>query len=115
MSLDTAHYAGTNLERTTLVTIALSGGLAALAGVCEVAGVQGQLKHGLSPGYGYTAIIVAWVGRLNPWGIVAVSEMLQIAMNLPIAVAYMLQGLILFSVLALECLDSHRLVWRHSR
>jgi ABC-type uncharacterized transport system permease subunit len=58
-----------DLGRTVLVTVALSGGLAALAGVCEVAGVQGQLKHGLSPGYGYTAIIVAWVGRLNPWGI----------------------------------------------
>jgi general nucleoside transport system permease protein len=125
LSPDAARYAGMDLGRTTLVTIALSGGLAALAGVCEVAGVQGQLKHGLSPGYGYTAIIVAWMGRLNPWGIMAVSvllggllvgsEMLQIAMNLPIAVAYMLQGLILFSVLGLECLDSHRLVWRHRR
>jgi simple sugar transport system permease protein len=125
LSPDTARYAGMNLERATLVTIALSGGLAALAGVCEVAGVQGQLKHGLSPGYGYTAIIVAWMGRLNPGGIIVVSvllggllvgsEMLQIAMNVPIAVAYLLQGLILFSVLALECLDSHRLVWRHRR
>jgi ABC-type uncharacterized transport system permease subunit len=122
LSPDAARYAGMNLGRTTLVTVALSGGLAALAGVCEVAGVQGQLRHGLSPGYGYTAIIVAWMGRLNPWGIIAVSvllggllvgsEMLQIAMNLPIAVAYMLQGLILFSVLGLESLDSHRLVWR---
>ena len=125
LSPDVARYAGMSLGRTTLATIALSGGLAALAGVCEVAGVQGQLKHGLSPGYGYTAIIVAWMGRLNPWGIVAVSlllggllvgsEMLQIAMNVPIAVAYMLQGLLLFSVLGLEWLDSYRLVWRHRR
>jgi ABC-type uncharacterized transport system permease subunit len=122
LSPDAARYAGMNLGRTTLVTIALSGGLAALAGVCEVAGVQGQLRHGLSPGYGYTAIIVAWMGRLNPWGIIVVSvllggllvgsEMLQIAMNVPIAVAYMLQGLILFSALGLEWLDSHRFVWR---
>jgi general nucleoside transport system permease protein len=125
LSPDAARYAGMNLGRTTLVTVALSGGLAALAGVCEVAGVQGQLRHGLSPGYGYTAIIVAWMGRLNPWGIIAVSvllggllvgsEMLQIAMNLPIAVAYMLQGLILFSALGLEWLDSHRLVRRQRR
>jgi ABC-type uncharacterized transport system permease subunit len=125
LSPDAARYAGMDLGRTVLVTVALSGGLAALAGVGEVAGVQGQLKHGLSPGYGYTAIIVAWMGRLNPWGIVAISvllggllvgsEMLQIAMNVPIAVAYMLQGLILFSVLGLEWLDSRRLVWRHRR
>jgi ABC-type uncharacterized transport system permease subunit len=125
LSADAARYAGMNLERTTLVAIALSGGLAALAGVCEVAGVQGQLKHGLSPGYGYTAIIVAWMGRLHPWGIIVASvllggllvgsEMLQIAMNMPIAVAYMLQGLILFSVLGLECLAGYRLVWRDRR
>lgn len=124
-SLDAARYAGMNLERTTLAAMALSGGLAALAGVCEVAGVQGQLKHGLSPGYGYTAIIVAWMARLSLWGIIVVSvllggllvgsDMLQIAMNLPVAAAYMLQGLILFSVLGLEFLVSHRLVWRHRR
>jgi branched-subunit amino acid ABC-type transport system permease component len=58
---------GMNLARTTLLVMALSGELAALAGVCEVAGVQGQLQHGLSPGYGYTAIIVAWLARLDPW------------------------------------------------
>jgi simple sugar transport system permease protein len=100
----------------------LSGGLAALAGVCEVAGVQGQLKHGLSPGYGYTAIIVAWLARLDPWATIVVSillggllvgsDMLQIAMNLPVAVAYMLQGLLLFSVLGVEFLAAHRLVWK---
>jgi general nucleoside transport system permease protein len=122
---DAARYAGMNLERMTMAAMALSGGLAALAGVCEVAGVQGQLKHGLSPGYGYTAILVAWMARLHPWGISVVSvllggllvgsDMLQIAMNLPVAAAYMLQGLILFSVLGLECLVSHRLVWRRRR
>src|ERR687885_1579356 len=47
MSPDAACYAGMKLERTTLVAMALSGGFAALAGVCEVAGVQGPLKHGL--------------------------------------------------------------------
>src|SRR5262249_9700508 len=70
LSPDAAHYAGMNLARTTLLVMALSGGLAGLAGICEVAGVQGQLKHGLSPGYGYTAIIVAWLGRLHPWAII---------------------------------------------
>jgi general nucleoside transport system permease protein len=87
--------------------------------------VQGQLKHGLSPGYGYTAIIVAWLARLDPWATIVVSvllggllvgsDMLQIAMNLPVAVAYMLQGLILFSVLAVEFLVGYRLVWKDAR
>jgi simple sugar transport system permease protein len=87
-----------------------------------VAGVQGQLKHGLSPGYGYTAIIVAWLARLDPWATIVVSvllggllvgsDMLQIAMNLPVAVAYLLQGLILFAVLGVEVLIDYRVVWR---
>jgi general nucleoside transport system permease protein len=125
LSPGAARYAGMNLTRTTLLVMALSGGLAALAGVCEVAGVQGQLKHGLSPGYGYTAIIVAWLARLDPWATIVVSvllggllvgsDMLQIAMNLPVAVAYMLQVLILFSVLAVEFLVGYRLVWKDAR
>jgi general nucleoside transport system permease protein len=125
LSPGAARYAGMNLTRTTLLVMALSGRLAALAGVCEVAGVQGQLKHGLSPGYGYTAIIVAWLARLDPWATIVVSvllggllvgsDMLQIAMNLPVAVAYMLQGLILFAVLGVELLVGYRLVWREAR
>jgi general nucleoside transport system permease protein len=124
LSPSTARYAGMNLSRITLLVMALSGGLAALAGVCEVAGVQGRLKHGLSPGYGYTAIIVAWLARLDPWatipvsvllgGLLVGSDMLQIAMNLPVAVAYLLQGLILFALLGVEVLVDHRVVWKRS-
>jgi general nucleoside transport system permease protein len=121
----TARYAGMNLARITLLVMAMSAGLAALAGVCEVAGVHGQLKRGLSPGYGYTAIIVAWLARLAPWATFVVSvmlgallvgsDMLQIVMNLPVAVAYLLQGLILFAVLGVEFLTGHRLVWKDTR
>ncbi len=116
-----ARYAGMNIPRIMLLVMAVSGGLAGLAGLSEVAGIQGQLKHGLSPGYGYTAIIVAWLARLNPWGVVVVSillggvlvggDMLQITMQLPVAVAYMLQGLILFAMLSLEFLTTHRPAW----
>ena len=77
------------------------------------------------PGYGYAAIIVAWLARLDPWATIVVSvllggllvgsDMLQIAMNLPVAVAYMLQGLILFSVLGVELLVGYRLVWKGTR
>jgi simple sugar transport system permease protein len=119
---EVARYAGMNLVRVMFLVMALSGGLAGLAGACEVSGVQGQLKHGLSPGYGYTAIIVAWLARLNPWativaslflgGLLVGSDMLQIAMNLPVAVAYVLQGLILFALLSVEFLVNHRLVWK---
>ena len=122
LSPSAARYAGMNLDRTTWLVMALSGGLAGIAGVCEVAGVQGQLTHGLSPGYGYTAIIVAWLARLDPWativasvllgGLLVGSDMLQIAMNLPVAVAYLLQGLILFAVLGVEFLRRYRLVWK---
>jgi ABC-type uncharacterized transport system permease subunit len=120
-----ARAAGMPLSRVMLLAMALSGGLAGLAGICEVAGVQGQLRHGFSPGYGYTAIIVAWLGRLNPWGIVMVSmllggllvgsDMLQITMNLPLAVAYVLQGLILFALLSVDVLVNYRLVWVRKR
>jgi general nucleoside transport system permease protein len=122
LSPGAARYAGMNLTRTTLLVMAMNGGLAALAGVCEVAGIQGQLKHGLSPGYGYTAIIVAWLAGLDPWATIVVSvllggllvgsDMLQIAMNLPVAVAYLLQGLILFAVLGVEFLIGYRVVWK---
>jgi len=84
--------------------------------------VQGRIQHGLSPAYGYTAIIVAWLARLNPWGTIVVSvllggllvgsDMLQIAMGLPIAMAYLFQGLILFSVLGLEVFARYRVVWK---
>jgi simple sugar transport system permease protein len=117
-----ARYAGIEVSRVTLCAVALSGGLAGLAGVCEVAGVQGQLKHGLSPGYGYTAIIVAWLARLHPIAIVGMSvllgallvgsDMVQLAMGLPVAVAYLLQGLILFTMLGLDVLANHRLALR---
>jgi simple sugar transport system permease protein len=125
LSPSTARYAGMNLPRITLLVMALSGGLAGLAGICEVAGVQGQLTHSLSPGYGYTAIIVAWLARLDPWrtlvvsvllgGLLVGSDMLQIAMNLPGAVASLLQGLILLSVLGVEFLAGYRLVWKDGK
>ena len=100
--------------------MAVSGALAGLAGMSEVAGVGHQLQRNLSPGYGYTAIIVAWLGRLDPFGIVLVSfllagllvggDQLQLALGLPSAVAPMLQGAILFFLLGGDLLNRYRLV-----
>ena len=117
-----ARYAGMRTRRNIILVMALSGALAGLAGMSEVAGVGHQLQRNLSPGYGYTAIIVAWLGRLHPAGIVLVSfllaallvggDQLQMGMGLPAAVAPMLQGTILFFLLGGEVLTRWRLARR---
>jgi simple sugar transport system permease protein len=113
-----ARYAGMNIARNIMLVMALSGGLAGLAGMSEVGGIAHQLQRNLSPGYGYTAIIVAWLAKLNPWAIVLVSflfagllvggDQLQISMGLPAAIAPMLQGTILFFLLGGEILRRYR-------
>lgn len=115
-----ARYAGMSTRRTILLVMALSGALCGLAGMSEVAGIAHQLQRNLSPGYGYTAIIVAWVGRLHPAGIIAVAfflaallvggDQLQMTMGLPAAVAPMLQGIILFFLLGGEMFTRYRIV-----
>ncbi|MGH2561872.1 MAG: ABC transporter permease [Thermomicrobiales bacterium] len=115
-----ARYAGMNTKRTIVLVMALSGALAGLAGMSEAAGVSHQLQRGFSPGYGYTAIIVAWLGRLNPFGIALVAfllaallvggDQLQTSLGLPAAIAPMLQGTILFFLLGGEILTRYRLV-----
>ena len=117
-----ARYAGINIARNILLVMAVSGGLAGLAGMSEVAGIAHQLQRNLSPGYGYTAIIVAWLARLNPVTIILVAflfagllvggDQLQISMGLPAAIAPMLQGTILFFLLGGETLARYRVVWR---
>ena len=115
-----ARYAGMPTKRTILLVMALSGALCGLAGMSEVAGIGHQLQRNLSPGYGYTAIIVAWVGRLHPLGIAVVAfllagvlvggDQIQMSMGLPAAIAPMLQGIILFFLLGGELLTRYRLV-----
>lgn len=115
-----ATYAGMRTRRAIVVVLAVSGALAGLAGMSEVAGVGHQLQRNFSPGYGYTAIIVAWLGRLNPITIIVVSfllagllvggDQLQLSMGLPSAVAPMLQGAILFFLLGGDFLNWYRIV-----
>ncbi len=114
-----ARYAGINIPRNMLLVMAVSGGLAGIAGMSEVAGIAHQLQRSLSPGYGYTAIIVAWLAKLNPWstlmvaflfaGLLVGGDQLQISMGLPAAIAPMLQGTILFFLLGGEVLSRYRL------
>ncbi len=117
-----ARYAGLNVAGTILVVVALSGGLAGVAGMVEVAGLQHRLIPNLSPGYGYTAIIVAWLGRLHPAGIGLAAvllgglfsggEVLQIMRQLPVSVVFMFQGLLLLAFLAGDLFTRYRVTWR---
>ncbi|MCB0088013.1 MAG: ABC transporter permease [Caldilineaceae bacterium] len=91
----------------------LSGGLAGLAGMSEVAGVVHRLQERFSPGYGFTAIIVAWLAKLNPLAIVLVSYLfagLLVGGDAiqPAGIAQMLQGVILFVMVGGEMLLQYR-------
>ena len=98
---EAARYAGIHLRRLTIYIMTLSGGLAGLAGMSEVAGVSHRLINSVSPGYGFTAIIVAWLARLDPLGALWVAflfgGLLVGADEISSAgIAQLMQGIILF-------------------
>ncbi len=117
-------FAGFSPKRTTLFVFLISGAFAGLAGISEVSGAIQQLRTTISPGYGFTAIIVAFLGRLNPLGIFAAGivlalsylggEAVQISMNMTDKIASVFQGLLLFFVLACDTLIHHRIRFGHS-
>jgi ABC-type uncharacterized transport system permease subunit len=114
-----AAYAGFSQPRNIWLALSLSGGAAGLAGVCEVAGPIGRLQLDISPGYGFAAIIVAFVGRLHPLGIVLAAllmsllylggESVQLELQLPAAVTGLFQGLLLFYLLAADLFVNFRI------
>lgn len=114
-----ARFAGFDPRRTTLIAFAISGGLAGLAGITEVSGQIGQIQPSISPGYGFTAITVAFLGRLNPLGILVASlvvaltfiggESAQILLKLPLDLTQAFQGVLLLCVLAGDALVSYRI------
>jgi general nucleoside transport system permease protein len=113
-----ANYAGISGERTVWIGMLVGGACAGIAGVNEIAGPLGQLQPTASPGYGFAAIIVAFVGRLHPVGIVFASllmsllylggESAQMALALPSAVTGLFQGMLLFFLLASDVLVNYR-------
>jgi simple sugar transport system permease protein len=113
-----ARFAGFDADMLTVLTFAVSGALAGLAGIIEVAGPVGHLQPGFSPGYGFTAIIVAFLGRLNPVGILIAAlflaltfiggEQAQISIKVPLDLTKVFQGLLLFYVLACDALILYR-------
>ena len=114
-----ANYAGIGAKRTVWLGMLIGGACAGLAGVGEVAGPIGQLLPVISPGYGFAAIIVAFVGRLHPVGIFFASllmsllylggEAAQMRMALPSSVTGLFQGTLLFFLLAADVFIHYRL------
>lgn len=112
-------FAGFSRPRMVLFCFLLSGGLAGLAGIAEVASTVGQLQPSISPGYGFTAIIVAFLGRLNPVGVLlaglllAISylggEAAQVTLGISDKVARVFQGILLFFILACDTLILYRI------
>ncbi|WP_066015236.1 ABC transporter permease [Endozoicomonas atrinae] len=118
LDVSAGHFAGFRERRLVYFSLLLCGALAGLAGISEVSGPIGQLVPSVSPGYGYAAIIVAFLGRLHPIGILLASllmalvymggEMGQIDLGLPLAMGSLFQGMLLFFLLACDFLISYR-------
>jgi len=114
-------YAGFGTTRAIWFTLCFAGAMAGLAGAMEICGPIGQLVPTVSPGYGYTAIIAAFLGRLHPVGILMASLLLaltymggdttQIELGIPLAVTQVFQGMILFFLLAADVLIRYRVRW----
>jgi len=113
-----ARFAGFNDRTLIVVTFLISGALAGLAGIIEVSATVNHLQPNISPGYGFTAIIVAFLGRLHPVGILIASlflamtfiggESAQIMMKVPLDLTKVFQGILLFYVLACDTLILYR-------
>jgi simple sugar transport system permease protein len=108
-----ARYAGINIARNTVLVLMISGALAGLAGVSEIAGVVHRLQGSISPGYGFSAIIVAWLAKLNPLLVIPVSVLfgglIQAGREIqPSGVPKMLQGIILVCLIASDLLMRYR-------
>jgi len=120
-----ARYAGFSSRKALWTALLLSGGMAGLAGALEVAGPLGQLTPYVPAGYGFAAIIVAYVGRLHPVGIIFSAilmsmfyiggELAQSRLGLPKSLTGVFQGLLLFTLLACDTLIHYRIRWQAAR
>ncbi|QDC10703.1 ABC transporter permease [Oceanicola sp. D3] len=114
-----ARFSGVNPTRLVLFCLGTSGALAGLAGLFEVSGPAGQVTTDFNVGYGFTAIIVAFLGRLHPIGILLAGllmaltyiggEIAQSQLQLPAAAIQLFQGMLLFFLLAVDLLTNYRI------
>jgi ABC-type uncharacterized transport system permease subunit len=109
-----ARYAGVDIARNILIVFVVSGALAGLAGMSEVGGVVHRLQDRISPGYGYTAIIIAYLAKFGPFRVI-LAAILFGALILagreiqPSGVPAMIQGIVLFALVASEALIRYRI------
>lgn len=113
-----ARFAGVKPARLVLFCLGTAGALAGLAGLFEVTGPAGQITIDFNSGYGFTAIIVAFLGRLNPIGILLAGllmaltyiggELAQLLLGVPAAAIQLFQGMLLFFLLAMDILSNYR-------
>ena len=118
LSSKASQYAGFKYKNLIFYTFIISGACAGLAGLFEVSGPIGLLYRDISPNYGFTAIIVAFLGRLNPFGIILSSLLIaltylgaedaQLFLKIPSAVGFVFQGLVLFFLLGTDFLNKYR-------
>jgi len=118
-NIKAATYSGIKVKKYTIISLVVSGSIAGLGGGVQMMGMQHRLMHGFSPGYGYTAIIVAWLAKLNPIAVIFVSflfggllvgnDQLQMFYKLPISLISIFQGLVLFCLLGGEAIAAYRL------
>jgi len=114
-----ARFAGVNVEQTVLISALVSGGIAGIAGVVEVAGIQFHLIDALSPGYGYTGIIIATLGALNPFGVAAAAlffglidtgaQTVSRALGVPVYLGEITQATMLLVTLGMLLLQNYRI------
>lgn len=119
-----ARYAGIPYDRLVMLVMVLSGALAGWAGFLEASSTINRLQPSIMAGYGYTAIVVAWLARLNPFAIGVAAfllaglrvgvEGLQLDLQVPAAFGGMIEGLILLTVLAGGLFTRYRLDWKRS-
>jgi len=124
---EAARYAGIDFFRTTLIIMAISGGVAGIAGVGEVAGIHHYLSYpaSISSGYGYTAIIVAWLAKLNPFfvifsglffaGILVGGDAIQISLGLPAATVEVFNGTLLVFLIMGDYFVKNKVSLRRAR
>ncbi|MCP4765016.1 MAG: ABC transporter permease [Gammaproteobacteria bacterium] len=117
-----AEFSGVNVNRTVVFTALISGGLAGIAGVSEVAGLKGYLTLDLSPGFGYTGVAVAMLAQLHPLAVIPAALFLSAiyvgadsmsrAVNIPTYIADVLVGVSVLAILVSVMLTRYRIKWR---
>ena len=120
LSKEAARYSGISFEKVVLITMIISGGLAGVAGVGEVAGIYHRLEIGISSGYGYTSIVVAWLSDLSPLGAIFSSffislllvggDAIQVELGMPGSIVNIFNGLLLLSILASDFFLRYKIV-----